>query len=219
VPIMQTIKRAPKWAWVTAAGVGIGAGVIKLYQDRDAEPSDDGATDPVGTPTGGGTVGGAPPAIVVPPIVQPVQNDSGDSGAAWVPAIQDTLSAWFGIVTQGQSALTDIALNSNDGLVALATAGGAPGQTVQNPTPIVVNVPVTQPAPTPIATVSQPQPVADRIVDTCHSAYNHDGDCWTCTVNKWASGKITFSNCHRVHKGKCSDPKGCFGGRTGEGTL
>lgn len=200
--ITDTLKRAPKWAWVTAAGVGIGAGVIKLYQGRAVE--DDG--DPTGgtTPVGGAQqVGTAPPAVIVPPIITGASGDQGSAVAGmatWADAVGDLMGNYASIVAQSVGGITDIAGQSNDALVSLATAGGAPGQAVQNPTPLIINVPLAQPAPVPVAKT-------DRVVKRCKRSYNgQSNNCRLEVTDVYASGKRKIVSDQKVSDKPCGNP-------------
>lgn len=152
--IVDSVKRAPRWAWLTAAGVGLGAGAVKLYRDRDAEPGELVAGEVQGAPDAIGTapspIAGAP-GIVVPPVIMGGGGSETPSGFPdFLGAIGDVFAGYTGLlqlVVGGNQALLGGAI---DNLGSIAQAGGPPGQAVQNPTPVVVTVPVPQAAPAPL---------------------------------------------------------------------
>lgn len=77
------------------------------------------------------------------------------------------------------------------------------------PSPSPGPAPSISPTPAPTVVASGPQVSAVRIVRTCHSAFNQNGNCWTCTVAIMSDGSKRKSNCHKVHNGRCHDTKSC----------
>src|SRR3954451_21404257 len=86
---LATIKRAPKWAWYTVAGVAVGGTAIKLYANRDAPTAEQVASED-GEGIGDGTtaVSGSPTPVIVPPVL--VGNDQGDAVPGGVGQLHDT---------------------------------------------------------------------------------------------------------------------------------
>jgi hypothetical protein len=145
---LKSLKRAPKWVWVTVAGVGIGAGVIKLWQDRGAEAIE-GEGPGVGGEVGTAPSPGSAPGIVVPPVIigQP-PNEGPDlltPGINLITGVVGDLTAgWealLGPIIGNQAAINQTVIDS------LANAGGPPGLTQQNPTPVNVAVTVAPATP------------------------------------------------------------------------
>lgn len=174
---LDALKRAPRWTWYIAGGVGLGAVAIRVYNGRDADDADvsagDGST--VGDSTPGtvypGTTGSSPPGVIVPPIITGGDGGSAsDLGAAFAGLIGGTITDLTGLVgmtidAQGAATQTWIgAMSDNTNtwisawqadrgefLKAIAEAGSRPLPVAQNPTPVVVNV-----APPPAAPVAAP---------------------------------------------------------------
>jgi hypothetical protein len=173
----DAIKRAPRWTWYIAGGVGLGSIAIRLYQNRDAEDaavaSGDGATAGdygTGTTTPA-TTGSSPPGVIVPPII--MGNDGGsasDLGAAFAGLVGGTIDdltqlagrsidaqyasnqQWIGAVQESNTSwVGSFGAANQQWIGALAQAGSAPQPVAQNPTPVVVNV-----APAPAPAVAAP---------------------------------------------------------------
>jgi len=206
--IVDTVKRAPKWAWITVGGVAIGAVAVRVYQGREAAAAEapvEGA-DEIGTAAPGYTQ----PGVIVPPVIL---GQSGDQGSAvagmsvWADAVGGVIDVFGGVVSQLVGSQTDIAKGQQD-LIGIALAGPPPGMATQNPSPVIVNIPAPVAAP---AQVAAPAPAPQkRIVDTCHSAYNSGGDCHTCSRTIYSDGSRGAPfDCHKVHNGKCGKLVSC----------
>lgn len=96
---LDAIKRAPRWTWYIAGGVGLGTVAIKLYQNRDAEDPEvnagSGATVGDGAPgtVTPATTGSSPPGVIVPPIVMGGDGNSiGEIGAAFAAMVGGTIT-------------------------------------------------------------------------------------------------------------------------------
>jgi len=86
---LNAIKRAPKWAWFTVAGVGVGAGALKLWGNRttadgDTPLDENGSPTEIGTPSYG--PGGGGTGIIVPPVIIP--NDNSDQSGTGLMDLQ-----------------------------------------------------------------------------------------------------------------------------------
>jgi hypothetical protein len=122
-PIAGLVKRAPKWAWVTAAGVGIGGVAVYTVKNRAAPPSDgttDGSTDTIGDPPTQLWDSSPVPGIVVPPIVTPGGGDTNvgvtDLQNLYIDATGrtlDLLAGGFGALLGGNLDLTHAILDQN----------------------------------------------------------------------------------------------------------
>lgn len=184
--ITQSIKHAPKWAWYTAAGVGVGAAALKLYKGRASDTPTQAATDgtPAGSMTGTTPVLTASPTSVITPSVVGVSsgNDGGsllDMMGLWTGAVQTTIDQLSNIYAPVAAIEADLlsglpdAYQHNqftpDQIIAMMQAGQAPAQVVQTPaaagnsqtpaaqTPVQTTPPPPAPQAPPKATASGPQ--------------------------------------------------------------
>jgi hypothetical protein len=129
MPIAKTVKRAPRWAWYIAGGVGLGAIAIRVWKGRDAEPSDSTSVTSVGSPA----ATAAPSPVITPPVI--IQGNDG-SGA------MESLAGMIGVF---------------GGSFDNAQGGSAPQPSIQVPPVITISNPIVQaptprPQPTPTAT-------------------------------------------------------------------
>lgn len=174
--LTDTIKRAPRWAWVTAAGIGLGAAGIKLWNNRDAPASEAEAaliedpTSPYPTlvPQSGN------PGIIVPPVI--VQGNSADDNAG-VPALQDAylgalgglMGAYQDVWGPVQTAATHLLLGNAQALQDLALAGTPPNYGGATALPAAI---VPYPPPAPVAPIALPTPApARKPCGGCPSSY------------------------------------------------
>lgn len=182
--ITDSIKHAPRWAWYTAAGVGVGAAGLKLWKGRASDAPTQEATD--ADPTGNGVAAangsvltGSPTAVVVPSIV--TGGDSGDNGALtdmmslWIGAVHDTvdqLGQVYAPIAQTEAgllaSLPDMWQHQNDTLLSIIQSGSAPAPASQAPTPIQVTV---QAAPTPVQ-AAPAAPAAPAVVNRTYTKSN-----------------------------------------------
>ena len=200
---LKSLKRAPRWVWITTAGVGIGAGVIKLWNDRGAEPVE-GEGEGVGGEVG--TLPGAPvgsaPGIVVPPIIMPPQSDQAPYGIDLLTGVVGDLSAgWEALL--GPIVSNQAAINS-EVISAIAGAGGPPGMAQGNPTPVSVVGPVS--------VIPAKPPAAP---DPCRGRYPHQdkdgpnkGRCFYTSVTTRTVGKGTKADPYECVKQNVAHYKG-----------
>lgn len=204
--IAGLVKRAPKWAWVTAAGVGIGGVAVYTVKNRAAPPTD-------GTGAELDTIGDPPtqlwdsspiPGIVVPPIVTPGGGDSQvgvtDLQNLYIDATGrtlDLLGGGFGSLLGANLDLTHSILEQNTGLqqslTQIVTGGGlgvpAPPGAVAVGTPAVAPAPAPRPSPP-----GCPPQYPFRAADGCYVVSNQNEckctgsgrtrKCWT-VQNRW----------------------------------
>jgi len=194
-PLTSSLKRAPKWAWFTAAGVGLGAAAIKVFHDRDkpAEEIETTAGNVIGSPYTG--VAASPlPTTVVPPVIIPSQNDQ-NAGVPvlqelYVNSMKDVLSSWESLTGPLLTTVTQVAMEARpQALQALAMAGGPP---VAQASPVIVVNPTPQPAPAPAAKAR------------CGGAYPHDpgnGDCFRVITQTQTerNGAKVWCTCDTIH--------------------
>jgi hypothetical protein len=154
--LTTTVKRAPRWAWYIAGGVGLGAIGIEVYKRRAVDtpaPGDaSSGADVIGTPTGSA----APSPVITPPVIVQ-QPGSGPDFAGIFGSFSDIITtgmATIGSLAAGDQGLagTAISIAGDTSREAIAAAGQAPAPAVSTPTPIIVQVPT----PATPATVSTP---------------------------------------------------------------
>jgi hypothetical protein len=164
--LTTSIKRAPRWAWYTAGGIGLGAVAIQVYRRRAVEtltPGD--ATNDaqvIGTPGGGSA---APSPVITPPVIIAPNQDSPDFAgmfAIFGDALNNTI-ATVGQLATGDQGITTMAVVGGLDLAreSIASAGQAPAPAA---TPIIVQVPT----PTTPAVVAPP---AARPAPACSGRY------------------------------------------------
>lgn len=194
-PLTASLKRAPKWAWYTAAGVGVGAAVIKVYKDRDADPSDPEVGEVVGT-AAAPVLAGSPTPTIVPPVI--IGGNAADPNAGvpvlqelYIGAVSDLVHGWEALVGPLTSTVTTIAMEASpNALQALAMAGGPPGLAQDNPTPVM-----TAPAPAPAvaAPVPTPKPPATFTKITKRQTFGRKADknlwCGEAPFHRWSDGR------------------------------
>jgi hypothetical protein len=213
-PIAGLVKRAPKWAWVTAAGVGIGGVAVYTVKNRAAPPSDgttDGSTDTIGDPPTQLWDSSPVPGIVVPPIVTPGGGDTNvgvtDLQNLYIDATGrtlDLLAGGFGALLGGNLDLTHAILDQNQGLQQSLTqivTGGGLGVPAP-PGAVAANTPVAAiaPAPTPAPAACPPQypfrgPKGCYQVATANeckcTGTGRTRKCWT-VANRWHIGQSGY---------------------------
>lgn len=198
--VADTIKRAPKWAWYTVGGVTLGAIGIRLWKGRDA-PTDTetvAESDAVGNPAWQSPGGGAS-GVIVPPVIIPSQGDPlagvSELQGLYVGAVDSLIGEW-GNVYGPIAGLLPSLIPTPDEYMGLIQAGAG----IARETPVVVAPPVAQPAPAPAPT---PGPGPARLIRTCGTSYNQNGNCRYKKVQEWSDGrKVTISDA-QLHKGKC----------------
>jgi hypothetical protein len=197
---LSAIKRAPRWAWVTAAGIGIGAAGVKLYKNR-AKPaseqatttSDGSALDAVGNPLP--TSSGNPVATIVPPVIIGGQTADPNAGvgelqALYISGVQTLVdsfqSVWGPVMTSQMELLSGYGQTGMDNastIQALALAGSAPKSNTQLPAEIVPQPAPAPPAPVAIVPASAPAPAPASPCGNCASPYplcnETNGACYT----------------------------------------
>lgn len=189
MPLTDTIRRAPRWAWVTAGGIGLGAAGIKLWNNRAKPAGEATATaQEIGDPSSPYPVPqstGNPVATIVPPVI--IANQGEDPSASVAPLLDlftsTILSAqqmyadvWGPVQTSQLMLLQGNAQTIQD----LAMAGAAPGGASMPPAlePYIPPAPVA-----PVALpAAQPAPVAAPVIrpDPCTGEYPNEsgGECY-----------------------------------------
>lgn len=155
--ITDTIRHAPRWAWVTVAGLGIGAAGIKLWKGRAAEEApvegqvidDPSAPYPVPTSTRN------PAAVIVPPVIAPVTNNN-DGGSVldlhqqYIGAVDTLLGQFTGLIGPLQTSQMALIQGQAQAIQDLAMAGSAPNSNTATPPQVIVYAPPAPKAPKPI---------------------------------------------------------------------
>lgn len=205
--IAKSVKRAPKWAWFTVAGVGVGAIAIKVYNKRDAEPSTD--TGELGG-SGVTTASPSPTPVLVPPVVIGGGGGSADTDANAVinlfsTGMQQLIEGWqtvWGPVQANDQAIIGTILTGQQGITdavasAIATAGLPPGPAISNPSPVM-----TAPGTGPVAIGSSPQPPTPQ--PKCPANYPHlDSDGQGCYQHEKHTTKVNGKTyCDRGYRFK-----------------
>lgn len=176
---LSVIKRAPRWAWVTAAGVGIGAAGIKLWNNRAKPDSEDAAAaaagsalDAYGNPLPTST--GNPVATIVPPVIFGGQAGDPNQGvgelqALYLGAAQTLIDSYQNVWGPVQTAHLSLLEGNAATIQALALAGSPPNAGTYLPAEIV---PSPAPAPAaPVPIVPAPSKPAASPCGTCKSPY------------------------------------------------
>jgi len=183
--LATTVKRAPKWAWYTVAGVTVGAVGVKLYRNRtttaaqDAtSQADQAANDPGNYSYGAGGVSG----VIVPPVIIPPADSSGDA-AGLLGSVLGGVSDLTGLVLGSVETLIGPTQEAQQGLVdtsidtlstlALMNAGSPPTPQQNGMPPI--STPVPAPAPAPTAPII-PQGSSSVTLYQCPSGYPNYND-------------------------------------------
>lgn len=161
--VIDSVKRAPKWAWFTVAGVTAGAIGIRVFKDRAVEPS-----DPTGTEVGGPVYGApgtntSPTPVITSPVI--IGGGGGDDGglASYISTLGgnfDTLVTSVVSLAQGDQDLTGIAIGDITDIATSVVAGAGSAPAPVNINPTVVVTPTHAPAPSVpvIPTPSAPAP-------------------------------------------------------------
>jgi hypothetical protein len=159
--VTNSIKRAPRWAWYTAAGVGVGAAALKLYKGRAADSPTQAASDA----TAAGTYGtpiltASPTSVITPPVVGVSQgSDDGsllDMMQLYIGAVGSTIDQLSGVyapvAATEQQLLTslpgmwqNIYDSQNTNLQTALQSAPSPSSAVQAPPQVIVNIPASSP--------------------------------------------------------------------------
>jgi hypothetical protein len=190
MPIAKTVKRAPRWAWYIAGGVGLGAVAIRVWKGRDAEPSDSTSVTSVGSPA----ATAAPSPVITPPVIIQGNDGSGamESLAGMIGvfggSFDNALSIIGGLAQGDQSLAGEGVTNIADiAKSVIAQGGSAPQPSIQVPPVITISNPIVQ-APTP-----RPQPTPTA---TCPAAFPRHNP---------ANGAPGPRSCYKCQKGVTGD--------------
>lgn len=147
--VTATLKKAPRWAWYTAGGLGLGAAAVKLYRNRASAPTDTTNVPAADVGTTYGTMGGTPPGVIVPPVILGGNTADPNVGVGplqgmYIGAMGDVLSGWQSLVGPFIDTQTQLLLGSENTIAQIAMAGGPPQS---QPAPVVSAVPLPQQTP------------------------------------------------------------------------
>lgn len=154
--IADKIKHAPKWVWLSAAGLSVGVIGLRLYHNRTTADNTNTATPTVSTPAAtpiGSQYYGTAGVSSSPVLVTAPSSDVGSSVTQSVfdpsPIIDSIGGLLTGVIGPVQTTLDDILLSQGQNISLLAGAGSAP-QPIINVSPVVVApAPIAPPAPAP----------------------------------------------------------------------
>lgn len=169
--LTSSIKRAPKWAWYTAGGLGVAAAGVKVWKNRGGKgdepienvPGQEVGENSPGGYSGGYVGGGGAPGVIVPPVIIPQQNNDNGGLAGltelYMDGVGSVFSAWENLLGPVMGSQQQLLMGSFDTIQQLALAGGAPqsvGIPVVSQPPIPQQIPVTiMPSPgVPVAILS-----------------------------------------------------------------
>lgn len=209
--IAATVKKAPRWAWYTAGGLGLGAAAIKLYQHRGGGT----ATDTTNTPaadigTTVGTTGGTPPGVIVPPVILGGNAADPNVGVGplqdlYVGAAGSLFSAWENLLGPVMGTQNQLLLGNADTISQIAMAGGPPQSA---PTPVISFLPIPQHIPVALT----PKPAAGPGYKTeFRNATKDNGKagkqrvawCVKQEVHRYPDGHGVVVNETKIHDGAC----------------
>lgn len=169
---LDSLKRAPKWAWWTAGGLAIGGAGIKLWRDR-AKP-EDAAADPASITGEAVSVGGGAPGagVIVPPVIIPASDDGTSQVVGLFAEISDAWQSVLGSALGVDDAYAAVYMPVADLLPTLITQNANAG----GPPPagnVIVNIPQPTPAPAPAPSAPAPAPHAPSAPapDPCTGEY------------------------------------------------
>jgi hypothetical protein len=195
--LAASIKRVPRWAWYTSAGVGIGALALYIVRNRGGgEPTEDETlTSNTEAVTGyPDTYGPSPvPGIVVPSINIP-ESSSGQQG-------------YLDLHNLYMEGLRDV-LDSIGG----GAAAAAPAPVLPNPLPVVIT---GGGAP---ATARNGVVTAKPTVKPCCLYNGHPLSWWRNPANGRKGGKWRWPGSGYVHSRAFEGNKACDGGGNAPGT-
>lgn len=223
--ITNTIKRAPRWAWYTAGGVGLGAIALKFYNNRD-KPESDQTTANEGDMYAGG-IGAASPAYgIVTPSIVPVESSPDPSGLldsmiggidtlltstgqfwqdVWGPTQEQNANMLAGIYGQNQALtglLGGLLEQQQSTIGAIATAGSPPAPIVQAPPPPAISAPAPS-APAPQTATSYVDQWITRTRDNGKSGAARRVWCNCINVHRYPDGRAVVVSERKVADGAC----------------
>lgn len=171
--IVNKIKHAPKWVWLSAAGLSAGVIVLRLYHNRTTADNANTATPSTTTPDTtnlGSQYYGTAGVTSSPVLVTAPSSDVGSSTTQSVfdpsPIIDSIGGLLGGVIGPVQTTLDDILLNQGQTISSLAGAGSAP-QPIINIAPPILQAPV----PPPPAPAPAPTPASNVTAAKCPSSH------------------------------------------------
>lgn len=172
--VTDALRHAPRWAWVTAGGIGLGAAGIKLWNHRAKPASEqDVAPGQIGDPSSPYPMApsstSSPVATIVPPVI--IGNGGGSDSAfglqglhdTYIGAVQSVLQSYADVWGPVQTTHLMLTQGMAETLGALAQAGSAPNS---SPLPAAL-----QPFPVAPAPVQQALPAPPPPPDPCTGEY------------------------------------------------
>jgi hypothetical protein len=208
--LAASLKKAPRWAWYTAAGLGLGAAAITLHRNRgggvaeegiDNVPADDlGESVPVGS--------GSPSGVIVPPVIVGSSPDPnmgvGDLQGLYIGATQDLFTGWESLLGPLVSTQSQLLLGNTETLNQIAQAGSAP---VSQPTPVVSAPAIPQQAPVklPVKPVAATYRVVyeNRTRDNGKSGKQRAVWCNRVMIHQYSDGRRIVVSEEKIRNGAC----------------
>lgn len=221
--ITDTIKRAPKWAWYTTGGVGLGAVALKFYSNRD-KPEEAQATPNESDMYAGGVEAASPAYGIVTPSIVPVESSPDPSGLldsmiggvdtlltstgqfwrdVWGPTQEQNANLLAGMYGQNQQLtgiLSDIIGQQNATIETIASAGPAPAPIVQVTAPAPI---ASAPPPPPTPPAAQPNTVVRDEWITRTRTNGKNVWCNCIHVRQHAGGPPLVVSENKVANGRC----------------
>ena len=166
--VITKLKGAPRWSFWAAGGIAGGALLIHAFRNRataaDPAPEETPADAAYQYGAGGAT------GVIVPPVILPAEDSSGDA-AGMFGYIADAFGGIVGTVDSIYAGVYGPIQGQNADLLSAvlgmaASAGPAPVNAAENPTPLAQATAIAQPAPVLVSTSGQP-----TTTETCASKY------------------------------------------------
>lgn len=223
----DALKRAPKWAWYSAAGIVGGGAAIKLWKNRAKEPDTGDTTEEMTQGDYGGEYIGdagsmpSPVATVTPSVV--ITQGGGENANPFDPTPyldfireggQSVLTAYDSVykpvsdtnqmIVGGLTGLlgSSMAGTNDRALAQIANAGSPPAPAIQNPTPQQIAAPVkaapAAPAKAPFKTVYE-----NRTRDNGKSGAARLVWCEKVEIHQYPDGRRVVVDGVKIKGGKC----------------
>lgn len=209
--LTASLKKAPRWAWYTAAGLGLGAAAITLHRNRGGGVEEEGienvAADDLGYSTAVGS--GTPSGVIVPPVIVGPSTDPnvgvGDLQGLYIGAINDLFTGWEALLGPVMSTQNQLLAGTTETLSQIAQAGSAP---VSQPTPVVSAPAIPQQAPVklpvkPVAAATYKTVYENRTRDNGKSGKQRAVWCSRVKIHQYPDGRRIVVSESKIRNGAC----------------
>lgn len=218
--LADTIKRAPRWAWISAAGIGTGAAALKVWKGR-AKPAETpvaAEAEPAGGYGGPQPMNAAnPSAVIVPPVIIGGNGADPNQGVGvlqdlYVGAIGGIMDGYSQIWGPVQTAQLALLTGNSETLQSLAQAGAAPQATTPMPSDVVAYTPPPPPAPVAIRPPARPAAPPKAPYKVVYENRTRDNGkkgaarrvwCNKVTIHRYPDGRAVVAGETRVKNGPC----------------